>query len=457
MKKTMISATTRFFFLSACCALATLCAPLASVAAPATADTATATSNEFRPLDRIVAVVNRDVITEYELQTRTHQVAINLRRQGIELPGMHELRSQVLERLILEKAIGQRAEDTGIRVDEQMVTDSIEQIAQNNHMTVSELRNRLTADGTSYSAFRDQIRQEIVLQRLRQREVDSKIQIPESEINAYLAEKAGFATDETTEYHIYHILVPILPEDANGSKAEDLAESIVDRAKKGEDFAKLAAEYSKADDALEGGDLGWKDASRMPSIFWKAIQANPKKGAVALTRTSEAFHIVRIADERDGVKAKLAGAPVTQNHIRQILLFVSDVTPEADVIARLNDIRRKILAKQGDFASFARLNSVDNSATRGGDLGWASPGDLPPEIEEQVNRLNVGEISEPFKTRYGYHLIELVDRQEKEADPERNRYAARQALRERKLAEAFSNWQRELRDQAYVEIRHENL
>ena len=453
----MISATTRFFFLSACCALATLSAPLTSVAAPETAETTVAVTNEFRPLDRIVAVVNRDVITEYELQTRTHQVAINLRRQGIELPGMHELRSQVLERLILEKAIGQRADDSGIRVDEQMVTASIEQIAQNNHMTVAELRDRLTADGTSYSAFRDQIRQEIVLQRLRQKEVDSKIQIPESEINAYLAEKAGFASDETTEYHIYHILVPIAPDDTNGNKAEDLAESIVTRAKNGEDFGKLAAEYSKAEDALEGGDLGWKDASRMPSVFWKAIQANPKKGTVALTRTSEAFHIVRVADERDGVKAKLAGAPVTQNHIRQILLFVSDVTPEADVIARLNDIRRKVLAKQGDFASFARLNSVDNSATRGGDLGWASPGDLPPEIEEQVNRLNVGEISEPFKTRYGYHLIELVDRQEKEADPERTRYAARQALRERKLAEAFSNWQRELRDQAYVEIRHENL
>ncbi len=452
-----MSSTTRYLLTSLLCALAATGTPYAAPNQTEGATIVNAYANDYRPLDRIVAVVNRDVITEYELQTRTHQVALNLRRQSIELPGMRELRRQVLERLILEKAIEQRAEDTGIRIDEQMVTASIEQIAQNNHMTVSDLRERLAADGTSYSAFRDQIRQELVLQRLRQREVDSKIQIPESEINTYLAEQAGFSSDETTEYHIYHILVPFAADDPDGDKAKDSVDSIVSRARKGEDFAKLATEYSKAEDALEGGDLGWKDASRMPSAFWKAIQANPKKGSIAVAKTSGAYHIVKVAGERDGVKAKLAGAPVTQNHIRQILLFVSDLTPEAEVIARLNDIRHKVMAKEGDFASFARLNSVDNSATRGGDLGWARPGDLPPEFEEQVNKLKVGEISEPFKTRYGYHIVELVDRQQKEADSERTRYAARQALRERKLAEAFTDWQREIRDQAYVEIREENL
>lgn len=452
-----MSSTTRYLLTGLLCALAATSTPYAAPNQTEGATIVNAYANDYRPLDRIVAVVNRDVITEYELQTRTHQVALNLRRQSIELPGMRELRRQVLERLILEKAIEQRAEDTGIRIDEQMVTASIEQIAQNNHMTVSDLRERLAADGTSYSAFRDQIRQELVLQRLRQREVDSKIQIPESEINTYLAEQAGFSSDETTEYHIYHILVPFAADDPDGDKAKDSVDSIVSRARKGEDFAKLATEYSKAEDALEGGDLGWKDASRMPSAFWKAIQANPKKGSIAVAKTSGAYHIVKVAGERDGVKAKLAGAPVTQNHIRQILLFVSDLTPEAEVIARLNDIRHKVMAKEGDFASFARLNSVDNSATRGGDLGWARPGDLPPEFEEQVNKLKVGEISEPFKTRYGYHIVELVDRQQKEADSERTRYAARQALRERKLAEAFTDWQREIRDQAYVEIREENL
>lgn len=444
----------RLFFVSACCAL---CAATSFAASGETSSTPSTAFQDMRPLDRIVAVVNRDVITEYELQTRVHQVALNLRHQDIGLPPMPQLRRQVLERLILEKAIEQRAQDTGIRVDEQMISASIEQIAQNNHMTVQELRDRLRTDGTSYSVFRDQIRQEILLQRIRQREVDSKILIPESEINAYLAEKAGFASDETTEYHLYHILVPVAADDTKGRAAQKTVDQILERASAGEDFAKLATEYSKADDALEGGDLGWKDSSRMPSIFWKAIQADPKKGALQVTRTPEAFHIVRVADVRDGVKAKLAGEPVTQSHVRQILMFVSDMTPEAEVVSRLNDIRHKILNKEGDFATFARLNSVDSSATRGGDIGWIRPGDLPGEFEDEVNRLKVGEVSEPFKTRYGYHIIEVIDRREQQADGERSRLAARQALREKKLAEAFTDWQREVRDQAYVEIREENL
>lgn len=448
----------RFLFVGASCALLAAVSPVALSASADSSDVAAQqAADDYRPLDRIVAVVNRDIITEYELQTRVHQVALNLRRQGIELPGMHQLRRQVLERLILEKTIEQRAKDTGIRVDEQMVNASIEQIAQNNNMTVEELRDRLRDDGTTYSAFREQIRQEILLQRLRQREVDSKILIPESEINAYLAEKAGFASDETTEYHLFHILIPIESSDKNGAKAKQLADSVLERAKNGEDFAKLAAETSKAETALEGGDLGWKDSSRMPSIFWKALQSDPSRGKIAVIRTPEAFHIIRIAGERDGVKAKLAGVPVTQTHVRQILMFVSDITPEAEVVSRLNEIRRRILAKESDFATYARLNSVDHSATRGGDLGWLRPGDLPAEFEEQVNRLGIGEISEPFKTKYGYHLIEVIDRREKEADSENSRYDAQRVLRERKLAEAFTNWQRELRDQAYVEIREENL
>ena len=239
----------RLFFVSACCAL---CAATSFAASGETSSTPSTAFQDMRPLDRIVAVVNRDVITEYELQTRVHQVALNLRRQDIGLPPMPQLRRQVLERLILEKAIEQRAQDTGIRVDEQMISASIEQIAQNNHMTVQELRDRLRTDGTSYSVFRDQIRQEILLQRIRQREVDSKILIPESEINAYLAEKAGFASDETTEYHLYHILVPVAADDTKGRSAQKTVDQILERASAGEDFAKLATEYSKADDALEG-------------------------------------------------------------------------------------------------------------------------------------------------------------------------------------------------------------
>ena len=400
-----------------------------------------AVGNKFA--DRIAAVVNNDVITEYELQNRVRQAAINLRQQNITLPPMQELRRQVLERMITEKATEQRARELGIRVDEQMVSASIEQIARNNKMTVEELRERLRADDVSFSAFRSQVRDEITAQRLREREVDSKITIPESEVDAYLAEQTGFTTNDTPG--------------ASDSEARDVereAEALVERVRNGEDFSSLAAANSKAEDALSGGDLGWRDASRLPTIFWKAIENNrTQRNFVTTVRSSGAVHVVFLEDSRDGVKAKLAGTPIEQTHVRHILMFVSDLTPEDQVISRLNDIRHRISTGEADFATLARLNSVDNSATRGGDIGWVSPGDTVPEFESVMNRLQPGEVSEPVRTPYGYHLIQVLERRTAEANAERSRINARNQLREKKLAEAVYNWQRELRDRAYVEIR----
>lgn len=414
-------------------------------------------SGQAKPLDRIVAVVNNDVITEFELQNRTHQAAINLRRQEVPLPPMEQLRAQVLDRLITEKAIQQRAKETGIRVDEQMISAAIDQIARNNRLTTEELRSRLQQEGVTFSAFRQQIRDEITVQRLREREVDQKITIPESEIDAYLAEKAGFTSGDTVEYHIGHIILPFNANDEDSVKsAQKLAEDLRSRANKGEDFGKLAASYSKSEDALSGGDLGWRDSTRMPSLYWQAVQASTKDDSTTIIRTPSAFHIVKPMGTRDGVKAKLAGAPVPQSHVRHILLFVSDLTPEAQVISRLNDIRHRVLAGE-DFAKYARLVSVDNSATRGGDLGWMQAGDADPEFERVVNSLQPGEISEPFRTQYGYHIVQVLERRTQSADATRSRLAARQALREKKLAEAVNDWQRELHDRAYVEIRRENL
>lgn len=406
--------------------------------------------------DRIAAVVNTDVITEYELQNRVRQAAINLRQQNITLPPMQELRRQVLERMITEKATEQRAKELGIRVDEQMVSASIEQIARNNKMTVQELRERLRADDVSFSTFRAQVRDEITAQRLREREVDSKITIPESEVDAFLAEQTGFTTTDTQEYHVRHILLPI-PPGASDSEARDVerqAEELAERARKGEDFSSLAAANSKAEDALSGGDLGWRDASRMPTLFWKAIENHrTQRNFITVVRSSGAVHVVCLEDSRDGVKAKLAGKPVEQTHVRHILMFISDLTPEDQVLSRLNEIRHRITTGESDFATLARLNSVDNSATRGGDIGWVSPGDTVPEFESAMNKLQPGEISEPIRTPYGYHLIQVLERRSAEANAERSRINARNQLREKKLAEAVYNWQRELRDRAYVEIR----
>ena len=389
-------------------------------------------------LDRIVAVVNNDVITDRELQERTHVVAINLRRQNIQLPPMEQLRAQVLERLIFERAIKQRARETGIRIDDQMVNASIEQIARQNKLAVDQLRQRLMADGVSFSSFREEIRDEITTQRLREREVDAKIQIPESEIDAYLAEQAGFTTGNTTEFHI---------------QLKKHAEEIAERARAGEDFAMLAATYSRASDALQGGDIGWRNLQSLPNVMADVLKESPRKG-VYIIKGKDSWDVMRVSDTRDGVQFKLAGGPVEQTHARHILMLVSDITPEGEVIHRLNDIKRRIDAGESDFATMARLHSVDNSATRGGDLGWLQPGDTVPEFEKAMNSLKPNEVSEPIKSQFGYHLIQVIERRmEKNGNPQRMRIAARQQLREKKLGEAVYNWQRELRDRAYVEIR----
>lgn len=415
-------------------------------------ESAQAAEQQVRELDRIVAVVNSDVITESELQQRVHTVALNLRRQQIDLPPMDELRRQVLERLITERAISQRAKQTGIRVDDQMVNASIEQIARQNNVTVEELRQKLAADGVAFSSFRNEIRDEITTQRLREREVDEKIVVLDSEIDAFLAEQQENALNSPYEYHLNHILIPF-GKDASEADAEKLARDILARAKSGENFEQMVAAYSRADDALSGGNLGWRKKEAIPLEFWSAMQDNPVEGEVYIVESKAAWHVFKVSGKRKAQNPLLA-QPVEQTHARHILMFVSELTPEATVIRRLNEIKTKIESGESDFATMARLNSVDTSATRGGDLGWLQAGDTVPEFEAAMNKLKVGEVSDPIKTNYGYHLIQVVDRKvDKDGNPQRQRVLARQALRQKKLGEAAYNWQRELRDEAYVEIR----
>ena len=417
-------------------------------------------ASETQVLNAVVAVVNNDVITTDELADRTHTAALNLRRQKIQLPPMPQLRAQVLEQLILERAMSQRARETGIRVDDAVVNATIEQIAQQNKISVAELRRRLDLDGVPFPQFREEIRSQIIAQRLREREVDDEIKIPESEIDAFLADQAGFNINDTIEYDISHIWVPtnegMSTEELNN--ARETAEDVLDRAQDGEDFGKLAATYSKASDALDGGNLGWRTLSQMPTALAAAVrEARQNTSKVAMNVSSDGYYIVKVNARRDGVKTKLAGGPVTQTHARHILMAVTPVTDEGTVLNRLNDIRNRLVNKKEDFATLARLHSVDGSATRGGDLGWLHPGDTAPAFEEAMNRLQPGEISQPIKTQYGYHIIQVVERRQEAMNDERMRYMARQVLRQRKLAEATVNWQRELRDRAYVEIRREEL
>lgn len=417
-------------------------------------------ASEPQLLNAVVAVVNNDVITTDELAERAHSAALNLRRQKIQLPPMQQLRVQVLEQLILERAISQRARETGIRVDDGIVNATIEQIAQQNKISVAELRRRLSLDGVTFPQFREEIRSQIVAQRLREREVDDEIKIPESEIDAFLADQAGYNINDTIEYNISHIWIPTSESMSSDelSAARDTADDILERAQDGEDFGRLAASYSKASDALDGGNLGWRTLSQMPTALAAAVRdARQQSSKVAMNVSSDGYYIVKVNDRRDGVKTKLAGGPVTQTHVRHILMAVTPVTDEATVLNRLNDIRKRLVENKEDFATLARLHSVDGSATRGGDLGWVHPGDTVPAFEEAMNNLKPGEVSRPIKTQYGYHIIQVLDRRQEAIDAERMRYMARQVLRQRKLAEATANWQRELRDRAYVEIRRDAL
>ena len=438
--------------------LALLAAFSASVCMAQTSAKKPAAEPEF--LNAVVAVVNNDVITTGELAERTHTAALNLRRQKIELPPMQQLRIQVLEQLILERAMAQRARETGIRVDDGVVNATIEQIAQQNKISVAELRRRLQLDGVTFPQFREEIRSQVIAQRLREREVNDEIKIPESEIDAFLADQAGFNVNDTIEYDVSHIWIPtnegMSTEELNN--ARNVADDVLERAQDGEDFGALAASFSKASDALEGGKLGWRTLSQMPTALAAAVrEARQQSSKVAMNVSSDGYYIVKVNARRDGVKTKLAGGPVTQTHARHILMAVTPVTDEGTVLKRLNDIRDRLINKKEDFATLARLHSVDGSATRGGDLGWLQPGDSVPVFEEAMNRLKPGEISQPIKTQYGYHIIQVVERREEAMNDERMRYMARQILRQRKMAEATANWQRELRDRAYVEIRREEL
>lgn len=438
--------------------LALLAAFSASVCMAQTSAKKPAAEPEF--LNAVVAVVNNDVITTGELAERTHTAALNLRRQKIELPPMQQLRIQVLEQLILERAMAQRARETGIRVDDGVVNATIEQIAQQNKISVAELRRRLQLDGVTFPQFREEIRSQVIAQRLREREVNDEIKIPESEIDAFLADQAGFNVNDTIEYDVSHIWIPtnegMSTEELNN--ARNVADDVLERAQDGEDFGALAASFSKASDALEGGKLGWRTLSQMPTALAAAVrEARQQSSKVAMNVSSDGYYIVKVNARRDGVKTKLAGGPVTQTHARHILMAVTPVTDEGTVLKRLNDIRDRLINKKEDFATLARLHSVDGSATRGGDLGWLQPGDSVPAFEEAMNRLKPGEISQPIKTQYGYHIIQVVERREEAMNDERMRYMARQILRQRKMAEATTNWQRELRDRAYVEIRREEL
>jgi peptidyl-prolyl cis-trans isomerase SurA len=424
-------------------------AAVAQVSSPAAV-----TPASTRSLDRIVAVVNDEAITESELDARTQVALGQLRRQNISPPPPAVLRRQVLERMIVDRAQIQLARETGVRVDDATVNAAVARIAEQSGMSPQQFRERLQKEGISLARFRADVRDDIVITRLRDREVDSRIQISEGEIDNFLAEQAG-VTAGAVEYNIAQILLRV-PDNASTERIEATrrqAEELMRQLRSGADFARLAASNSASPEAMSGGSLGWRTADRLPTLFTEAIKGLKPGDLAPLVRSPGGFHILKLVGQRDATEGRLASGPVEQTRARHILLRVSDLTPEPEVRRRLLDLRERVVKGGQDFGQLARLHSVDSTATRGGDLGWVYPGDTVPEFERAMALLKPGEVSQPVQSPFGWHLIQVTERRTDESPVERNRMAARMALRDRKGEEAYLEWIRQLRDRTYVEYR----
>ncbi|MGB5206647.1 MAG: peptidylprolyl isomerase [Azonexus sp.] len=398
--------------------------------------------------DRILAVVGDEVITQYDLRQRLATALKQLQKQNTTLPPQDVLERQLLERMIMDRVQMQFARETGLKVDDAQLDQAITKVAANNKMTPQQFKAALEKDGVNYAAFREEIRGELTMVRLREREVDSKIIISDGEIDMYLANQASTGSGE--EYQLAHILLRA-PESASPEALQKLrlrGEQALQRAREGTSFAELAASFSDAPDALQGGDLGWRPMDRLPQLYAETA-ARMRPGDVSdLLRSSAGFHILKLVAKRGG------GGPVSvqQTHARHILIRVNEVVSETEARRKMENLRER-LVNGGDFAELARLYSQDGSAGKGGDLGWVSPGDTVPEFERAMDALKDNEISPVVQTPFGMHLIQVVERRSRDVSEDRKRAVARQALRERKLEEAYQDWLRQIRDRAYVENR----
>lgn len=400
---------------------------------------------------RIVAVVNNDVITQLELNDRMRIVKQQLQKRGTPLPPQDVLEKQMLERIITDRVQSQYAKETGIRVDDLQLDKTLQRIAQENNMTVEAFRAALEKDGVSFSKFREEIREEIILSRLREREVDNRITVSDAEVDNFLSTRAA-QTGGEDEFNLAHILVRV-PEQASPEQVQNKrahADKALEELKK-MDFSQVAASYSDAPDALQGGVLGWRLASRLPALFLETVNALKPGETSAVLRSPNGFHILKLLDKR----SKGGVLIVQKTHARHILIKTSEIVSDADSKNRLLQLKER-LDNGANFAELARLHSEDGSASKGGDLGWLSPGETVPEFERVMDALKPGETSAPVRSPFGWHLIQVLERRSEDVSKERQTLTARQEIRARKADEAYENWIRQLRDQAFVEYRLED-
>ncbi len=401
-------------------------------------------------VDRIVAVVNNSVITYSELNDRTNLISNQLTRQGVTLPERHILMRQVLEKMVMDAVQMQYAKDAGIKVDDTQLDQSIVRLAEENKMPLAAFRTAVQKEGVSWNKFREEIREEIILAHLREREVENRVIVTDGEIDAQIAEENERGGSAQDEFQLAHILISV-PENASperGAQRQRKIQEALDQLNKGMEFAEVAATFSEAPDALKGGDLGWRPAARLPTLFANAASKLKPGEYSGILRSPNGFHILKLVNRRGSE----APAPITQFHVRQILVKVNPDADPNEAASKIAGLNARVLGGE-DFGKLATLNSEDESRNRGGDLGWVSEGETLPQFEKVVKSLKPGETSAPFQTLLGWHIVQLLDVRQADATLERRRLAARQGLRARKSDEAYDEWIRQLRDQAYVDIR----
>jgi len=405
--------------------------------------------------DSVVAVVNNDVITQRELEDRTGLITRRLQQQNAPVPPADQMQRQVLDQMVLERIQLQKAKEDGIVIDDATVNRTLARLAQQNQMTLDVYRARIEAQGVPWSTFTRDARTELTLSKLREKEVDSKITVSDGEVANYIASQRGPGARNTSDLRLQHIMFK-LPSDAPDSevaKVQAQADAVLKQAQGGEDFAKLAKQNSQDTDASKGGDLGFRTPGTLPAGIVNAVSTlRPGQVVPTLLRTDGGFEIIKLVDRRASQGTAADAPKLVQTHVRHILLRVSDGMSEQAARQKLLDIKQQV-ASGGDFANFARTYSQDGSASQGGDLGWISPGETVPEFERAMNNLQDGAVSDPVRSEYGYHLIQVLGRREAEGSASQQLDIARQAIGQRKAEQAYSDWLRELRDTAYVQYK----
>ena len=404
-----------------------------------------------RPADFIVAIVNAEPVTNNEVHTRAQRLRAQM-PEGSSPPEMGAFKREVLQRLIDERAQLQYALETGIRVDDSSVDQAEQTVAQQNQISVADMRRQLVRDGMTVVQFRRELRDQLLLTRLREREVDARVRVSDQEIDQYIRERQADTDPAAQEVNLAQVLVQV-PDNASAEQVAALqakAERAWNRAGAGEDFALLVRELSDAPDRVNGGQMGLRPADRYPSLFVEATQDLPPGSVSKVLRSGAGFHVLKVVERR------VVGMPattITQSQARHILLLLTPQLGEQQALAKLAELRARIMSGKADFAALAREHSQDGSGPQGGDLGWTNAGQFVPEFEQVMNRLGVAEISQPFVSRFGVHIVQVIDRRTTTLTQREQRELVRGMLKEKKMDEAYVNWAQDVRGKAYVDLR----